>query len=195
MARPARMGGIRNSKWLLRAAVLVLCGIAARADEPDDTDGDGAEPSPKTAASAKQQPQKIGSFKLIPPGTPEREAPPSVELFWAEADRAGDAAQEADRAPASERIEAAAGLTLDDIQDPAAEKLLEMLMLQVEAMELEVVQLKKENREINDRLALTEEKAETFHTDTKRKLDQLVTFIRSPNPLQLDLQGRLAERD
>ena len=101
-------------------------------------------------------------------------APPS-QGQREEAPRSGtEPEHEVDRAPASERIEAAAGVTIDDIQDPAAEKLLEMLFLQVNDMELEVKKLKKENKEINDRLAVTEEKAEVFHADTRRKLDQLV---------------------
>ena len=74
----------------------------------------------------------------------------------------------------SERIEVAAGYTLGDVEDPAAQRLLAVLFDQINEMEQEVATLKIENKDIRDRLSRTEEKAETFRHKMEHNLDVLV---------------------
>lgn len=78
-----------------------------------------------------------------------------------------------DRPRVSQRIEVAAGYTLGDIEDPAAQRLLAVLFDQIDEMEQEVAALKIENKDIRDRLGRTEERAETFRRNMEHKLDVL----------------------
>ena len=85
----------------------------------------------------------------------------------------GSAADAPRRRRPSERIEEAAGYTLADVEDQAAQNLLAVLFEQIDLMEEEVAVLKKENKDIRDRLSLAELKAEAFQSETKQKLEVL----------------------
>jgi hypothetical protein len=147
------------------ALLLLLASAPAAAEEhAAEEENDDRPPAP---------PKKV-SYRLIPPGSPEH------TLYQQEQAAAGEEEPEPEPEPsaakprASERIEDAAGYTLADIEDPAAQKLLGVLMTQVDLMEQEVEKLKSENKDIRDRLEKTEGKAEAFHSDMQHKIDELV---------------------
>eukprot|EP01046_Picozoa_sp_COSAG06_P020216 COSAG06_NODE_1473_length_9344_cov_34.708599_1_plen_464_part_10 len=147
------------------ALLLLLASAVVAADEHVAEEENDDRPAP---------PKKV-SYRLIPPSSPEHTLYQQEQAAAAEEEEEEEDSEPSAAKPrASERIEDAAGYTLADIEDPAAQKLLGVLMTQVDLMEQEVQKLKSENKDIRDRLEKAEGKAEAFHSDMQHKIDELV---------------------